>query len=232
MTDLAQQNQQLIEEVGSAEEESAKESEAEKRASSEVVREADSKMVKDESVSKEEPASVKSGPAQQKEPEAELEENNEDTQQKISKDDQQQVVEADPAVPDNQPSKTESTYTPPTEIPDRSELLTHQGRTKRLNQAKANFRDRMKYLYGSYYEAMFEPGGVSIGQHWMHKSPSQYSDHTGTQAPRDTNKSWNGLVRKLHIKLLQVQLGILNEKQGGEKKAYYAQYLWMTGGDM
>ena len=91
----------------------------------------------------------------------------------------------------------------------------------------------------------------SIGDHFLFKSPGQLGGATsgknqtqdedceGAQVPPTPDRShgWNRMVRKFQIKLLQVQLGIIEEEQeqqqttkGSQPKKYHATYNWMTGG--
>ena len=127
---------------------------------------------------------------------------------------------------------------------DRTHLLTAAGMKEQFNKAKDNLIAEIKNKYGEYAEAMFqlEVTGTDavvskIGPHNLLKSSNQYtSKMKGQHVPvGEDSIGWNGLVRKLQIKLLQVQLGVIEEKeqrqQPSPRKKYLAKWLWMTAGE-
>jgi hypothetical protein len=123
---------------------------------------------------------------------------------------------------------------------DRRDLLDAKNIFQKVQQGKLKLREKMKELYGTHYEALYEPNGQSLGAHFAFKSVTELNENTrGKHQPvTETCLGWNGLIRKLKIKLLQVQLAVLQEQQQQKQKQndsqckrYLAKWLWMTAGD-
>ena len=107
---------------------------------------------------------------------------------------------------------------------------------KVLHKAKANLVETIKEKYGNNTHAMYkleeDLTKGSVGSHHLFKSSTKFTKHyQGNPAPVDEESyAWNAWVRKIQIKLLQAQLGII-EEQGKPKKKYLAKWLWMTSGE-
>lgn len=111
-------------------------------------------------------------------------------------------------------------------------LLTKDGMLQKIQSAKKALQTEMLGIYGDYYWDIFEPKleeigeRKSVGDHFFYKSPTQLLKSLGL--PKDISEEslgWKRMVRLLLIKLLQVQLGLL------EGKDSYTSLRWVTSGN-
>ena len=129
----------------------------------------------------------------------------------------------------------ESASNPKSGLPN-SPLLTKEGLLQRVQASKEKLQKKLLGIYGDYYWDIFEPKHpetgqrMSIGDHFFYKSPRQLLKSLGTPVEvNDESLGWNRMVRRLQVKLLQVQLGILQGKS--RKESLYADLEWVTSGN-
>ena len=111
-----------------------------------------------------------------------------------------------------------------------------------LQQARQDWiQNRLKVDYGDYFEDIFEPldhnnTRVNSGKHRIFVDPNRlpgpgqkHDDLRQAEGP-----AWDRMVRKWTIKLLQIQLGMLQgmtvETKQNSTSPFYSRFVWANGG--
>lgn len=121
-----------------------------------------------------------------------------------------------------------------------------------------NFRQKwidgyMKDQYGDYYQDIFEPiiqpnnTRVNVGKQLVLQPPNRLPLPGNPKRPDTTGPGWHRMIRKYQIKLLQVQLGIIQAQLDPKqyctttqcqppteahqmKENHFAKFMWVNGG--
>jgi hypothetical protein len=117
---------------------------------------------------------------------------------------------------------------------------------ERLQQYRQIWIDQtLRKQYGDYYHDIFEPlvdgERVFVGREQIFKNPNALPEPGHPADPKATGPGWARMVRKYEIKLLQIQLAILQEKitpkrhclehcQAGLQDGLYSRFTWVNGG--
>jgi hypothetical protein len=95
------------------------------------------------------------------------------------------------------------------------------------------YTENLQVNYGDYYKRIFfttnENGTkISAGNHVAFKSPAHARSPNPVKAP---TKGWDAMVKKMQLKLLQVQLNYLKQKQQGKNpQKFLSKVTWANGG--